>query len=83
MFEKKELSIIQIQALGVGLMAFNKAAEEHGVNARLGYKMARFADKVAKVSETIDKQRQAIFTKHGKEKDGQIEIPKKKHGKIQ
>lgn len=72
------MKVIDIQALGLALMSFNKAAEEQGVSAKLGYKMARFADEIAKVSATIDKQRQTIFTKYGNEKeDGRVDIPKK------
>ena len=72
------MKVIDIQALGLALMSFNKSAEEHGVSAKLGYKMARFADSVAKVSETIEAQKQAIFKKHGTEKEeGRVEIPKK------
>ena len=78
MLENKKMKVIDIQALGLALMSFNKSAEEHGVSAKLGYKMARFADSVAKVSETIEAQKQAIFKKHGIEKEeGRVEIPKK------
>ena len=77
MLEEKKMKVLDIQALGLALMSFEKAAEGQGISAKLGYKMARFRDEVAKVSETIEKQRQEIFTKYGKEKDGQIEIPKK------
>ena len=78
MLENKKMKVIDIQALGLALMSFNKSAEEHGVSAKLGYKMARFADSVAKVSETIEAQKQAIFKKHGTEKEeGRVEIPKK------
>jgi hypothetical protein len=77
MFKEEKMRIIDIEALGLALMSFEKAAEGQGISAKLGYKMARFRDEVAKVSETINTQRQAIFQKHGKEKDGQIEIPKK------
>jgi DNA-binding Lrp family transcriptional regulator len=77
MLEEKKMKVLDIQALGIALMSFEKAAEGQGISAKLGYKMARFRDEVAKVSETIEKQRQEIFTKYGVEKDGQIEIPKK------
>ena len=78
MLENKKMKVIDIQALGLALMSFNKAAEEQGVSAKLGYKMARFADEIAKVSATIDKQRQTIFTKYGNEKeDGRFDITKK------
>ena len=77
MFEEKTMKVIDIQALGIALMSFERAAEGQGVSAKLGYKMARFRDEVAKVSETIEKQRQEIFKKYGDEKDGQVEIPKK------
>ena len=77
MFKEEKMRIIDIEALGLALMSFDKAAEGQGISAKLGYKMARFRDEVAKVSETINTQRQAIFQKYGKEKDGQIEIPNK------
>ncbi len=77
MLEEKKMKVLDIQALGIALMSFEKAAEGQGISAKLGYKMARFRDEVAKVSETIEKQRQEIFTKYGVEKDGQVEIPKK------
>ena len=77
------MKVIDIQALGIALMSFEKAAEGQGISAKLGYKMARFRDEVAKVSETIEKQRQEIFKKHGEEKDGQVEIPKKNVEKFQ
>mgnify|MGYP003153221048 FL=1 len=77
MLKNKKMKVIDIQALGIALMSFEKAAEGQGISAKLGYKMARFRDEVAKVSETIEKQRQEIFKKYGVEKDGQVEIPKK------
>lgn len=77
MLEEKKMKVLDIQALGIALMSFEKAAEGQGISAKLGYKMARFRDEVAKVSETIEKQRQEIFSKYGVEKDGQVEIPKK------
>jgi|TARA_R100000700_G_C3157223_1_gene134168 DNA-binding Lrp family transcriptional regulator len=77
MLKEKKMKVLDIQALGIALMSFEKAAEGQGISAKLGYKMARFRDEVAKVSETIEKQRQEIFKKHGVEKDGQVEIPKK------
>jgi len=77
MLEEKKMKVLDIQALGIALMSFEKAAEGQGISAKLGYKMARFRDEVAKVSETIEKQRQEIFKKYGVEKDGQVEIPKK------
>ena len=77
MFKEVKMRIIDIEALGLALMSFDKDAEGQGISAKLGYKMARFRDEVAKVSETINTQRQAIFQKYGKEKDGQIEIPNK------
>ena len=77
MLKEKKMKVLDIQALGIALMSFEKAAEGQGISAKLGYKMARFRDEVAKVSETIEKQRQEIFTKYGVEKDGQVEIPKK------
>jgi DNA-binding Lrp family transcriptional regulator len=83
MLENKKMKVIDIQALGIALMSFEKAAEGQGISAKLGYKMARFRDEVAKVSETIEKQRQEIFKKHGEEKDGQVEIPKKNVEKFQ
>ena len=83
MLENKKMKVIDIQALGIALMSFEKAAEGQGISAKLGYKMARFRDEVAKVSETIEKQRQEIFKKHGQEKDGQVEIPKKNVEKFQ
>ena len=83
MLKNKKMKVIDIQALGIALMSFEKAAEGQGISAKLGYKMARFRDEVAKVSETIEKQRQEIFKKHGEEKDGQVEIPKKNVEKFQ
>tara|TARA_Y100001938_G_scaffold150444_1_gene241390 strand:- start:1029 stop:1412 length:384 start_codon:yes stop_codon:yes gene_type:complete len=83
MLKNKKMKVIDIQALGIALMSFEKAAEGQGISAKLGYKMARFRDEVAKVSETIEKQRQEIFKKHGEEKDGQVEIPKKNVDKFQ
>ena len=83
MLENKKMKVIDIQALGIALMSFERAAEGQGISAKLGYKMARFRDEVAKVSETIEKQRQEIFKKHGQEKDGQVEIPKKNVEKFQ
>tara|TARA_R100001463_G_scaffold2014_2_gene8626 strand:+ start:4363 stop:4746 length:384 start_codon:yes stop_codon:yes gene_type:complete len=83
MLKNKKMKVIDIQALGIALMSFEKAAEGQGISAKLGYKMARFRDEVAKVSETIEKQRQEIFKKHGEENDGQVEIPKKNVEKFQ
>jgi len=77
MLKEKKMKVLDIQALGIALMSFEKAAEGQGISAKLGYKMARFRDEVAKVSETIETQRQAIFKKYGEEKDEQIQIPKK------
>ena len=77
MLKEQKMKVLDIQALGIALMSFEKAAEGQGISAKLGYKMARFRDEVAKVSETIEKQRQEIFKKYGVEKDGQVEIPKK------
>ena len=77
MLKEKKMKVFDIQALGIALMSFEKAAEGQGISAKLGYKMARFRDEVAKVSETIETQRQAIFKKYGEEKDEQIQIPKK------
>ena len=54
MFKEEKMRIIDIEALGLALMSFEKAAEGQGISAKLGYKMARFRDEVAKVSETIN-----------------------------
>lgn len=74
MFKKKKMKLSEIINLVNTIDAFNKAAEEQGSDAKLGYKMARFLMKLSKPIEAYSKQRQALFKKFGEEKDGDITI---------
>lgn len=78
MFKKKKMKLSEINTLANVIGEFNKSAQEEGVDAKLGYKMARFLMKLSSPLEAYEKQRQALFKKFGEEKDGQIIVKKEK-----
>lgn len=74
MFKKKKLTLNEILNLSATIGNFNKSAEEQGVDAKLGYKMARFLMKLEKPIEAYEKQRQALLKKYGEQKDGELVV---------
>lgn len=78
MFKKKKMKLSEINTLANVIGEFNKSAQEEGVDAKLGYKMARFLMKLSSPLEAYEKQRQALFKKFGEEKDGNITVKKEK-----
>lgn len=74
MFKKKKLTLNEILNLSATIGKFNKSAEEQGVDAKLGYKMARFLMKLDKPIEAYEKQRQALLKKYGELKDGELVV---------